>query len=107
VSLSPARPDSSAPPSSASSSEPGTRSPAWPVRIRPPRRWRPPGARAHRGALEDPASLRSGHGHFGLFALFASVDAPVSSALTRARLGWAPFQSGLLPDLDDGQYFKV
>jgi nucleoside-diphosphate-sugar epimerase len=45
--------------------------------------------------------------HFGLFALFASMDAAASSALTRTRLGWAPAQPRLLPDLDEGHYFKV
>jgi len=45
--------------------------------------------------------------HFGLFALFASMDAPASAALTRKRLGWEPVRPGLLPDLDEGHYFKA
>jgi nucleoside-diphosphate-sugar epimerase len=45
--------------------------------------------------------------HFGLFALFASMDAPASSALTRRELGWQPVHPGLIADLDDGHYFKV
>jgi nucleoside-diphosphate-sugar epimerase len=45
--------------------------------------------------------------HFGLFALFASMDAPASAALTRERFGWQPVHPGLLPDLDEGHYFKT
>jgi nucleoside-diphosphate-sugar epimerase len=45
--------------------------------------------------------------HFGLFALFASMDAPASAALTRTRFGWEPVHPGLLPDLDEGHYFKT
>jgi len=45
-------------------------------------------------------------GHFGLFALFASMDVPASSALTRKQLGWEPAHPALIPDLDDGHYFE-
>ena len=45
-------------------------------------------------------------GHFGLFALFASMDGPASSALTRERFGWRPVRPGLIADLDEGHYFK-
>ena len=51
-----------------------------------------------------PAEAR---GHFGLFALFASMDAQASSALTRKELGWEPTHAALIPDLDEGHYFKV
>ena len=44
--------------------------------------------------------------HFGLFALFASMDVPASSALTRQRFGWEPTHPGLIADLDEGHYFK-
>jgi nucleoside-diphosphate-sugar epimerase len=44
-------------------------------------------------------------GHFGLFALFASIDDPASSELTRKRFGWHPGQPGLIADLDEGHYF--
>jgi len=44
--------------------------------------------------------------HFGLFALFASMDVPASSALTRKQLGWEPAHPALIPDLDEGHYFK-
>ena len=44
-------------------------------------------------------------GHFGLFAGFASLDAPATSALTQQRFGWHPVQPGLIADLDKGHYF--
>ena len=43
--------------------------------------------------------------HFGWFAMFAGIDAPASSARTRALLGWAPEQPGLLADMDES-YFE-
>lgn len=43
--------------------------------------------------------------HFGWFAMFAGIDAPSSSALTRQRLGWSPTGPGLLADLDHPRYF--
>jgi nucleoside-diphosphate-sugar epimerase len=43
--------------------------------------------------------------HFGLFALFASMDTPASSVLTRKQLGWEPAHPALIPDLDEGHYF--
>jgi len=45
-------------------------------------------------------------GHFGLFAMFASMDLPASSAQTRQRFGWQPTHPGLIADLDEGHYFK-
>jgi nucleoside-diphosphate-sugar epimerase len=45
--------------------------------------------------------------HFGWFARFAAVDVPSSSAKTRAALGWAPKEIGLIEDLDQPYYFKV
>jgi nucleoside-diphosphate-sugar epimerase len=38
--------------------------------------------------------------HFGFLAMFAGRDAPVSSTLTRQRLGWTPTGPGLLEDLE-------
>jgi nucleoside-diphosphate-sugar epimerase len=43
--------------------------------------------------------------HFGWFAMFAGIDAPTSSARTRALLGWEPVQPGLIADMDDPAYF--
>jgi nucleoside-diphosphate-sugar epimerase len=43
--------------------------------------------------------------HFGWFAMFAGLDTPSSSALTREWLGWSPTQPGLIADLDQPHYF--
>lgn len=43
---------------------------------------------------------------FGFLAAFASLDLPASSTLTQERLGWHPVQPGLIPDLEEGHYFK-
>ena len=43
--------------------------------------------------------------HFGWFAMFAGIDAPTSSARTRAALGWKPEQPGLIADIDHPAYF--
>jgi nucleoside-diphosphate-sugar epimerase len=51
-------------------------------------------------------SREEAQGHFGLFALFASIDAHASSELTQQQLGWHPGQPGLIADLDEGHYFK-
>jgi nucleoside-diphosphate-sugar epimerase len=51
-------------------------------------------------------SREDAQGHFGLFALFASMDAPASSELTQKQFGWHPSQPGLIADLDEGYYFQ-
>ena len=38
--------------------------------------------------------------HFGWLAMFATLDLPASSALTREWLGWRPTGPGLLADLE-------
>jgi nucleoside-diphosphate-sugar epimerase len=43
--------------------------------------------------------------HFGWFAMFAGIDAPASSARTRAQLEWKPEQPGLIADIDHPAYF--
>ncbi len=43
--------------------------------------------------------------HFGWFAMFAGMDAPTSSARTRAKLDWKPEQPGLIADIDHPAYF--
>ena len=46
-------------------------------------------------------------GHFGWLGLFAGMDLPASSALTRQRLGWRPTQeAGMIDDLDHMRYFE-
>ena len=37
--------------------------------------------------------------HFGFLGMFAALDAPVSSRLTRERLGWNPTGPGLIEDI--------
>jgi nucleoside-diphosphate-sugar epimerase len=44
--------------------------------------------------------------HFGFFGRFAAADLPVSSHITRQRLGWNPTERGLIADLDDNHYFQ-
>ena len=44
--------------------------------------------------------------YFGGFAMFAGIDNPASSALTRQRLNWRPEHVGLLEDLEAGHYFE-
>jgi nucleoside-diphosphate-sugar epimerase len=43
--------------------------------------------------------------HFGWFAMFAAIDAPTSSARTRAKLDWTCEQPGLIADIDHPAYF--
>ena len=43
--------------------------------------------------------------YFGWFTMFAGMDAPASSERTRALLGWAPTQPGLIADIDHPSYF--
>jgi len=52
-------------------------------------------------ATATPQEVRA---RFGFIAPFIVVDNPVSSALTRARLGWEPTRVSLLEDLEHGTY---
>jgi nucleoside-diphosphate-sugar epimerase len=45
--------------------------------------------------------------HFGWLGIFAGSDLPASSALTQNRLGWRPTQRGLIPDLNEAEYFAT
>jgi nucleoside-diphosphate-sugar epimerase len=45
-------------------------------------------------------SQEEAQAHFGWLAMFAGVDMPASSALTRQRLGWHPTGPGLIADLE-------
>jgi nucleoside-diphosphate-sugar epimerase len=45
--------------------------------------------------------------HFGWFAMFAGIDAPTSSASTRALLDWTPIQPTLIEDIDHPAYFAL
>jgi nucleoside-diphosphate-sugar epimerase len=44
--------------------------------------------------------------HFGWMGVFWAINAPASSELTRARLGWQPTGPGLVEDLEQGHYFQ-
>jgi nucleoside-diphosphate-sugar epimerase len=55
-------------------------------------------------ASASPAEIAA---RYGFLAPFLGVDNPVSSAATRARLGWSPTRRPLLDDLRDGAYFPV
>jgi nucleoside-diphosphate-sugar epimerase len=52
-----------------------------------------------------PKSPQEAAEHFGWFAMFAGIDAPTSSARTRAKLDWKPEQQGLIADIDHPAYF--
>jgi nucleoside-diphosphate-sugar epimerase len=45
--------------------------------------------------------------HFGWLAIFAGLDLPASSALTRQRLGWQPTGPGLIADLEQMNYLEA
>lgn len=45
--------------------------------------------------------------HFGVMAMFAGMDGPASSALTRQWLGWKPTQIGLIADISRPGYFDL
>jgi nucleoside-diphosphate-sugar epimerase len=49
-------------------------------------------------------SQEQAQGHFGWLAMFAGLDMPASSALTRQRLGWHPTGPGLIADLEQMRY---
>lgn len=44
---------------------------------------------------------------FSFLGPFVGLDNPLSSALTRERLGWTPTHLGLLADLEEGHYFAA
>ena len=44
--------------------------------------------------------------HFGWFTMFASMDMPASSTLTRKRLGWEPTGPGFLADIGGDYYYR-
>ena len=45
--------------------------------------------------------------HFGWLAMFARLDMPSSSAITRKKLGWKTMGPGLIADLDGMDYSQV
>jgi nucleoside-diphosphate-sugar epimerase len=51
-------------------------------------------------------SREEAQAHFGWLAMFAGIDMPASSALTRQRLGWHPTGPGLIADLEQMNWAK-
>ncbi|MFZ6766126.1 SDR family oxidoreductase [Undibacterium sp. Di26W] len=49
-------------------------------------------------------SVEEAQAHFGWLAMFAGLDLPTSSALTRKKLGWNPTGPGMLADLAQQKY---
>ncbi|HEX4741605.1 MAG TPA: SDR family oxidoreductase [Caulobacteraceae bacterium] len=45
--------------------------------------------------------------HFGFLGMFFGVDAPATAELTRAELGWAPREPGLLAGLATDAYYQA
>jgi nucleoside-diphosphate-sugar epimerase len=52
-------------------------------------------------------SAKEAAGVYGWLSPFVAADNTVSSALTRAEIGWEPTQPDLLADIDQPGYFKV
>jgi nucleoside-diphosphate-sugar epimerase len=44
--------------------------------------------------------------HFGFLGALVPLDNPTSNAQTKERLGWQPAYPGLIPDLEEGHYFR-
>jgi nucleoside-diphosphate-sugar epimerase len=51
-------------------------------------------------------SREEADGHFGFLAAFVPLDNPTSSELTRRLVGWEPSHPALIPDLEEGHYFR-
>jgi nucleoside-diphosphate-sugar epimerase len=51
-------------------------------------------------------SREEAQAHFGWLTIFAGIDMPASSALTRQRLGWHPTGPGLIADLEQMSWAK-
>lgn len=45
--------------------------------------------------------------HFGWLGMFAGIDGPASSRLTRERLGWRPVGPGLIADLERAHNLEI
>jgi nucleoside-diphosphate-sugar epimerase len=52
-------------------------------------------------------SQEEAQAHFGWLAMFAALDMPASSALTREKLGWSPTGPTLMTDLANMRYFEA
>lgn len=59
------------------------------------------------GVPVESRSAEAAAAHFGWFAMFACLDMSAASDITRATLGWAPDQPGLIADIDQPAYFAA
>jgi nucleoside-diphosphate-sugar epimerase len=67
-------------------------------------------AEAHGRGLKVPVvsiTPEEAEAHFGWLALFAGLDMPSSSAVTRQKLNWKPTGPGLIADLDRMDYSQA
>ena len=55
--------------------------------------------------VESLAAEKAGE-HFGFLGMFFGIDAPASAHATRAELGWAPREPGLLAGLATDAYYQ-
>jgi nucleoside-diphosphate-sugar epimerase len=60
---------------------------------------------AHLGVPMKPVPVEAAVPHFGFIGRLMGLDNPISSTLTRERLGWKPTQPGLIENLKAGKYF--
>lgn len=60
----------------------------------------------HLGVPVVSKSVEEAEAHFGWLAPFAGMDLAASGEKTKALLGWAPQQPGLIADLDQPGYFS-
>ncbi|GII54963.1 putative NAD-dependent epimerase/dehydratase [Planotetraspora thailandica] len=51
-------------------------------------------------------SREEADGQFGFLSALVSLDNPTSSRRTRELLGWRPQHPALIPDLEEGHYFR-
>lgn len=62
---------------------------------------------SHLGVPVVSLPLKEAQAHLTWIGFLATMDVPVSSELTRRRLGWDPQELGLIADMDQGWYFRV
>jgi nucleoside-diphosphate-sugar epimerase len=61
---------------------------------------------AHLGLPVESLPAEKAGDHFGFLGMFFGIDAPATAHLTRAELGWAPTQPGLLAGLATDAYYQ-
>jgi nucleoside-diphosphate-sugar epimerase len=61
---------------------------------------------AHLGVPVKPVPKEDALAHWGWIGNLMAVDNPMTSTLTRERLGWTPTRPGLIEELKAGKYFE-